>query len=219
MAALDPEGFLMSALNLQEMRRNVPTSASNLVDAESDSTGRMSDPMSDIVAGCQRRDGEAQRLLYDRCHERLYGLLVRMVGRQDAPDLLQQVFLQTFLKIGQFSGQARFETWVYRLAINECLQFRRKRSRTQYEMPADEPVDPSGDHAERAQHQELMERALAQLAPDLRAIFVLREVEGQSYREIAETLRIKEGTVGSRLNQARTKLRKHLVELGWKPES
>lgn len=86
-------------------------------------------------------------------------------------------------------------------------------------MPADEPVDPSGDHTERTQQQELMERALAQLAADLRAIFVLREVEGLSYREIAEALGIKEGTVGSRLNQARRQLRKHLVELGWKPES
>ncbi len=180
---------------------------------------RFSDPLADIVAGCQRRDRQAQRLLYERCHERLFRLIERMVGRQDAPDLLQQVFLQTFLKIGQFSGHARFETWVYRLAINECLQFRRRRSRAHYDMPADEPVDPSRDHTERTQQQELMDRALGLLAPDLRAIFVLREVEGLSYREIAETLQTKEGTVGSRLNQARTQLRKHLVELGWKPES
>jgi RNA polymerase sigma-70 factor (ECF subfamily) len=209
----------MSAINLQEMRRNVPPSASNLLDVEADGTGRMSDPLSDIVVGCQRRDAQAQHLLYDRCHQRLFGLLVRMVGRQDAPDLLQQVFLQTFLKIGQFSGQARFETWVYRLAINECLQFRRQRGRTHYEMVADEPVDPSGDHTERTQQQELMERALSQLPPELRAIFVLREIDGLSHRQIAEALEIKEGTVGSRLNQARTQLRRHLVELGWKPES
>jgi RNA polymerase sigma-70 factor (ECF subfamily) len=189
------------------------------MDAEVGTSGQTSDPLADIVAGCQECDRLAQHLLYEHCHERLFRLLVRMVGRQDAPDLLQQVFLQTFLKIGQFSGHARFETWVYRLAINECLQFRRRRSRTHYDMPADEPIDPAGDHTERTQQQELMERALARLAPELRAIFVLREVEGQSYREIAEALQIKEGTVGSRLNQARTQLRKHLVELGWKPES
>lgn len=209
----------MSALKLQEPRRKLPASASNLMDAEVGTSGQMSDPLADIVAGCQDRDRQAQRLLYEYCHERLFRLVVRMVGRQDAPDLLQQVFLQTFLKIGQFSGHARFETWVYRLAINECLQFRRRRSRTHYDMPDDEPIDPSGDHTERTQHQELMERALARLVPELRAIFVLREVEGLSYREIAESLQIKEGTVGSRLNQARTHLRKHLVELGWTPES
>jgi RNA polymerase sigma-70 factor (ECF subfamily) len=209
----------MSAINLSELRRNMPASASKLMDTQEAASGRKSDPLVDIVAGCQKRDRQAQRLLYEHCHERLYRLLVRMVGQQDAPDLLQQVFLQTFLKIGQFSGHAQFETWVYRLAINECLQFRRRRSRAHYDMPADEPVDPSGDHTERTQQQELMERALAQLAADLRAIFVLREVEGLSYREIAEALGIKEGTVGSRLNQARRQLRKHLVELGWKPES
>lgn len=209
----------MRVIKLQEPRRNVPPSASNLMEAQLITPERLSDPMEDIVAGCKRRDRQAQRLLYERCHERLFRLIEHMVGRQEAPDLLQQVFLQTFLKIGQFSGHARFETWVYRLAINECLQFRRRRSRAHYDMPADEPIDPSRDHTERTQQQELMDRALGLLAPDLRAIFVLREVEGLSYREIAETLQTKEGTVGSRLNQARTRLRKHLVELGWKPES
>jgi RNA polymerase sigma-70 factor (ECF subfamily) len=196
----------------------MPASASNPVETHADGAPQ-ADPLAEIVARCQRHDHQAQRLLYEHCHGQLFRLLVRMVGPQDAPDLLQQVFLQTFLKIEQFSGRARFETWVYRLAINECLQFRRRRSRTYYDMPADEPVDPSGDHTERTQQQELMEHALARLAPDLQAVFVLREVEGLSYRQIAETLDIKEGTVGSRLNQARTQLRKHLVELGWKPES
>ncbi|MEX2113381.1 MAG: sigma-70 family RNA polymerase sigma factor [Pirellulales bacterium] len=193
--------------------------ASNLLEAHQSGSRAASDPLADVVAGCQRGDRHAQRLLYEHCHERLFRLLVRLVGRQDAPDLLQQVFLRVFQKIGQFSGRARFETWVYRLAINECLQFRRQRARTFCAMHAEEPVDPAADHTQRALQQELMERALAQLAPDLRAIFVLREVEGLSYRRIAETLQIKEGTVGSRLNQARTQLRIHLVELGWKPES
>jgi RNA polymerase sigma-70 factor, ECF subfamily len=124
-----------------------------------------------------------------------------------------------FVKIGQFTGRARFETWVYRLAINECLQFRRRRNRTHHDMPADEPADPSASHTQRTQQQELMERALAQLKPELRAVFVLREIEGLSHREIAAALKIEQGTVGSRLNQARTQLRKHLIELGWSPKA
>jgi RNA polymerase sigma-70 factor (ECF subfamily) len=172
-----------------------------------------------IAAGCQRGDRGAQQLLYEHCHEAVFRLLVRMVGAQDAPDLLQQVFLRVFAKIGQFSGRSHVLTWIYRVAINESLQFRRNRARVDYEMPADEPVDPSPDPAVRAQQQELMERALAQLAPELRAVFVLKEVEGLSYREIAATLEIKEGTVGSRLNQARAQLRTILSQLGWKPES
>jgi RNA polymerase sigma-70 factor (ECF subfamily) len=178
---------------------------------------RLSDPLADIVAGCQRGDRQAQRLLYEHCRERLFRLVVRMVGQQDAPDVLQEVFLHTFSKIGTFSGHSRFETWVYRVAINECLQFRRRRRRAHDDRPADDPMDPSENHTEQAEKQELMERALARLAPDLSAIFVLREVEGLSYRQIAETLEIKEGTVGSRLNQARANLRSHLVTLGWAP--
>jgi RNA polymerase sigma-70 factor, ECF subfamily len=208
----------MSVIKLQNPRRKLTATASNLADGEDVAAGRFSDPMAELVAGCKRGDEQAQHLLYERCHVRLFRLLVRMVGHQDAPDLLQQVFLQTFLKIGQFSGQSRFETWVYRLAINECLQFRRRNVRTQYAMPADEPVDPSGDHTERTQQQELMECALARLTPELRAIFVLREIQDLSYREIAQTLQIKEGTVGSRLNQARTQLQEYLVELGWNPQ-
>jgi RNA polymerase sigma-70 factor (ECF subfamily) len=209
----------MSAFELRESRRKLPASASKIADAQELIAEQTPDPLADIVSGCQQHEPHAQRLLYEHCHVRLFRLLVRMVGHQDAPDLLQQVFLQTFTKVDQFSGHARFETWVYRLAINECLQFRRRRTRTQYEMPADEPVDPSRDHTERAQQQELMERALARLSPELRAIFVLREIEGLPYREIAETLQIKEGTVGSRLNQSRTQLQKYLIELGWNPPS
>jgi RNA polymerase sigma-70 factor (ECF subfamily) len=171
-----------------------------------------------VVTGCQRGDRRAQHVLYERCHEPVFRLLVRMVGQQDAPDLLQQVFLRVFTKIGQFSGRSDVLTWVYRLAINESLQFRRSRGRAHYEMPADEPIDPSLDPRLRTEQQELMERALAQLDPHLRAVFVLKEVEGLTYREIAATLGIKEGTVGSRLNQARAELRNILTQLGWKPQ-
>lgn len=170
-----------------------------------------------IVSGCQRGDRQAQHVLYERCHEAIFRLLVRMVGQQDAPDLLQQVFLRVFAKIGQFSGRSHVLTWVYRLAINESLQFRRSRARIHYEMPADEPIDPSLDPRLRTEQQELMDRALTQLDPQLRAVFVLKEVEGMSYREIAAALEIKEGTVGSRLNQARAELRNILTQLGWKP--
>ena len=147
----------------------------------------------------------------------LYGLVVRMVGDQDAADVLQQVFLQVFVKIGQFAGRARVETWIYRIAINECLQFRRRTARAHCDMPADEPIDPAAPHTTRTAQQELMERALEQLTPELRAVFVLREIEGLAYREIAAALQIEQGTVGSRLNQARAQLRKRLIELGWDP--
>ena len=125
-----------------------------------------------------------------------------MVGPQDASDVLQQVFLQTYRNIRQYSGRASFSTWLYRLTINECLQFRRRERRPGRETLIGEPIDRSPSHAMHAQRQELLEQALQKLDPELRAIFLLREVEGLPYSEIATALKIPQGTVGSRLNRA-----------------
>ena len=70
-------------------------------------------------------------------------------------------------------------------------------------------------HGDDAEHKEVLERALARIDPELRAIFLLREVDEMSYRSIAESLQIPEGTVGSRLNRARRELKQHLADLGY----
>jgi RNA polymerase sigma-70 factor (ECF subfamily) len=175
----------------------------------------MGNTLSQIVTACQQGDRNAQRQLYEQCCERVFRLVSRMVGFQEAPDLVQQVFLQTFRTIGQFSGHSRFETWLYRLAVNECLQFLRQAKRRPCEGLAHEPADHSPSHARQVQHRELLERGLQRLDPDLRCIFLLREVEGLAYREIAKALGIPDGTVGSRLNHARAELKERLIELGW----
>jgi RNA polymerase sigma-70 factor (ECF subfamily) len=140
-----------------------------------------------------------------------------MVGIQEAADVTQQVFLQTYRTIRQFSGHSRFETWLYRLAINECLQFRRRVMRRAFESAEVEPADHRVGTTTRVQHRELLELALQRLDPELRCIFLLREVEGFAYRELAEILKISEGTVASRLNRARFQLKENLLELGWEP--
>jgi RNA polymerase sigma-70 factor (ECF subfamily) len=80
-----------------------------------------------------------------------------------------------------------------------------------------EPMDRSPDSCVSVDDKELLEYALALLEPDLRSAFLIREVEGLTYSEIAEALEIPEGTVGSRLNRARRELKQHLIELGWEP--
>jgi RNA polymerase sigma-70 factor (ECF subfamily) len=137
-----------------------------------------------------------------------------MVGLQDAADVTQQVFLQAFRSIGQFHGRARFETWLYRLAVNESLQHLRHRRRWRHHVLDWEPMDDT-QRADDAERKELLEQALARVDPELRSIFLLREVDGLSYHTIAEALDIPEGTVGSRLNRARRELRRHLSELGY----
>lgn len=80
-----------------------------------------------------------------------------------------------------------------------------------------DPLDRSPGHVSQVDHKEILEKALERLEPDLRAVFVLREIEKQSYAAMAESLEINEGTVASRLNTARRRLKEILVELGWEP--
>lgn len=173
------------------------------------------EPIDRVVAACLRGSREAQQRLYVRCHRRVYRLLVRMVGLNDADDLLQQVFLQVFRTLSQFSGQSRFETWLYRVTVNESLQHLRKQKRRRWVSLESDIMDRQPGQERDFDQKELMEHALERLEPDLRSLFLLREVEKQSYAEISAVTQIPEGTVASRLSRARQLLRQYLVELGW----
>jgi len=195
-------------------RINSPHGASN-IDAGAE---RWTDEEAvDVVEACKNGDPLAQRRLYEASHQNVYRLVVRMVGVQEAADVTQQVFLQMFRKIGQFSGRSQFGTWIYRVAVNESLQHLRKAKRSQMQVLEQEPTDCSPDGHENVEDKELLEQALAQLEPDLRSTFLLREIDGLSYGAIANALEIPEGTVGSRLNRARRELKQILLELGWEP--
>lgn len=173
------------------------------------------EPIEDaVITACQNGDRGAQRHVYDSCHGVVFRLAVSIVGLQDAADVTQQVFLQAFRSIGQFQGRSRFETWLYRLAANEALQHLRRNRRRKNQSLDWEPMDRTRD-SEHVERKEMLEQALARIDPELRSIFLLREVEGLSYRDIADTLAIPEGTVGSRLNRARRELRQHLGDLGF----
>lgn len=175
------------------------------------------EPLDELVAACQHGSREAQQQLYESCHQRAYRLLVRMVGLSDAADVLQQVFLQVFRTLHQFSGESRFETWLYRVSVNEALQHLRKQRRRRWVSLESDFMDHEPDQERNLDHKELLERALAKLDPELRSLFVLREIENLSYAEIAEALQIPEGTVASRLSRARQLLKQHLIEMGWEP--
>lgn len=156
--------------------------------------------------------GERRAMLeiYEATSERVYRLMVRMVGSQDAEDVTQQIFVKAFCKLVQFKGDAKFETWLYRLATNEALQHLRREKHRQTSQLVVEPTTHRDNPAEQDERAHLVRQALAALEPELRAIFTLKEENGLSYQEIAATLSIPEGTVGSRLNRARRELRKLL---------
>lgn len=173
------------------------------------------DSTQQMVASCIAGDQDAMRMLYERCSQRVYAQMVRMVGVQDADDATQQVFIHLFRKLDKFDGRSKLETWVYSVASNEGLQFIRSRSRHTTETILDDPAGTFQDLGGRSEQAELIDVALSRIDPELRVVLVLKEQEGLSYREIADAVGIPEGTVGSRLNRARADLREALLQLGW----
>jgi len=171
------------------------------------------DPDRELVRGLQRREMGALREAYERHGARVQRLSQRLLGCPlEAEDATQDVFLKLFERAGAFDGRARFSTWLHRLTVNHCLhRLERARLRRTDALPEgdDSPSDPGQSPLEELSRTELrthLERWLLRLAPEQRAVLVLRELEGQSYAEIAETLAIPVGTVMSRLSRAREAL-------------
>jgi len=175
----------------------------------------MTEPYTDVIFECQSGERTAQQQLYELHHRQAFRLCVRLVGEQDAPDLTQQTFLKVFRTIQQFSDSSRFETWLHRVTVNECLQHIRSRNRRPEVALDVEPAGVGSETGAAIESAELLQVALGHLQPELRTIFVLRELEELSYAELAETLDVSAGTVASRLNRARTQLKRLLTQLGW----
>lgn len=151
--------------------------------------------------------------------DRLYNAIVHTVGNaEDARDIVQDAFIQSYLKLSTFQQTSGFYTWLYRIAFNVAAsQRRRKRPVASVEQVREssgqEPVgveaDP-GDRLEQEERQQLVREAIAQLSEEHRVVLVLREMEGCCYESIAEILDLPVGTVRSRLHRARLQLRDQL---------
>ncbi len=158
--------------------------------------------------------------LVGRYQDRLYNALARVLNSaEDARDVVQDAFVQAFLKLNTFRGSSAFYTWLYRIAFNLAMSHARKqRPLVSLDRVKDgygsEPVDdsplPEAGLAQR-ERVELVHSALAELSIEYRQILVLRELEGCRYDEIAEILALPAGTVRSRLFRARLQLRDQLA--------
>lgn len=171
---------------------------------------------------------EAFEVLIERFQHPVYNLILRLVGDPvEAADVVQEVFLKVFRKIGSFRGQSSLKTWIYRIAVNEASNHRRSCRRHRGREVEIEPVreetaatgqalvDPCLSPYEQAAGAEVrrqLEEALAQINPDFRAAVVLRDIDGLSYEEIAEVLDVSLGTVKSRILRGREALREALAE-------
>jgi RNA polymerase sigma-70 factor (ECF subfamily) len=181
--------------------------------------GAVIDPDAELIERWQAGDDGAFEALIRRHERKVFGLVLRMLGdREEAADVAQEAFLSLYRHGKRFRREARFSTFVYRVAANAALNRRRtlgrKRARElalarHQQAGFDLPVphrDPE-DAASGGEIQERVQQALLELPPGLRMAVVLYDIEGQSYSEIAEALRIPEGTVKSRIHRARSALR------------
>ena len=165
----------------------------------------------DLVARCRAGDMDAFETIYRLHAARIYTLASRMAGSpDDGEDLLQEIFLQAHRKLGSFKGDSALGTWLYRLALNHCVDFVRSRRAKMSKLTdtldvegAAEPTAPRETPIARLD----LERALERLPEGCREAFVLHDVEGFDHREVADLLGIAEGTSKSQVFKARMKLR------------
>jgi RNA polymerase sigma-70 factor, ECF subfamily len=152
---------------------------------------------------------------------RIFSACYSFLGnRQDAEDCVQETFIKAYRAIHDFNFMASFYTWLYRIAMNTCLDYRRKTARRQT-FSIDESIEIEDSQvalqfaddkplpAEQAEQNELCQmirEEISALPPLMRQIIVLRDLEGLSYRELADLLELSEGTVKSRLSRARMQL-------------
>jgi len=168
-----------------------------------------------LVDRCRANVPGAFEEVYRLHAPRLFGLACRMVGRVEAEDLLQEIFLTAHRKLGLYKGEAALGTWLFRLGTNQCLDYLRSKH-ARFAQVADElPEERDGGVASAGAILGVvdrldLERGLADLPPGCRTVFVLHDVEGLEHREIGSLLGISDGTSKSQLHKARMRLRASL---------
>ena len=173
----------------------------------------------------RHRCGDLQAFdeVYGRFSEMVYNLAVRLsANREEAADLTQEIFLRVYRHLGSFGGRSTLKTWIFRIAVNHC------RDRLSRHIPMMQSIDYSSEEggvpiadpgrgpeelAMAADEGRRVTAGLARLPQVFREAVVLRDLEGLSYEEIAEVLRVRVGTVRSRIARGREQLR-HLLEEG-----
>ncbi len=210
------------------MKRGVATSIKGGLGAASESGHDETAAELALVERAGQGDRDAYRILVEKYQNRVFSLVLSMVkSREDAEDIVQESFVKAYLSLKNFRGESSFYTWIYRVAYNMAIDFQRRNTRRNgvvTEVRAaggdDEPrpvegVARDGNPEESAHRKELaatLDEALAGLSEEHRAVIMLREVDGLSYAEIADSLGVSQGTVMSRIHYAKKYLQRALKE-------
>lgn len=188
----------------------------------------MSEDASDeqLVARTQAGDARAFELLVRKYQHKVIKLVARYVSSADAPDVAQEAFIKAYRALPNFKGNSAFYTWLYRISINTAKNYLVARARR----PASQDVDVADaeafGHMDRFSEQDTPEALLEseeirdaviasirELPEDLRTAIMLREIDGMSYEEIAQSMDCPVGTVRSRIFRARAAIEEKLLSL------
>lgn len=177
----------------------------------------------DLIEGLQRREERAFRTLVEQYQDRIYNTVLGLVQcAEDAEDLAQEVFIKVWQSIGSFKREAQLGTWLYRIAVTQALDFKRKQQRQKrggllvslFSRHETDPEAPDFHHpgvaAEKKEASALLFRAIQALPENQQAAFVLQKLEGLSQDQIAAVLDTSVSSVESLLHRAKQNLRKEL---------
>ena len=168
----------------------------------------------DLLRRALEGDDRAFSTLLGRHEDRIFALALRMTGsRADALDATQEAFILAFRRASSFRGESAFSTWLYRIAINACKDFIRKRSRSAGLLGSEGVVEEADPHLPVDDQVALrldVAQALAELSDEYREAVVMYDIGGVSYEEIAGVAGVAIGTVKSRISRGRRQLAKLL---------
>ncbi len=175
------------------------------------------------VIAARGGDRDAFRSLVEQNQREVYTLAVRLVSDPHlAEDVAQEAFVRAWRALPNFRGDAAFSTWLYRITVNTAWTHRRRQKRHRHadidDLPAiaDETRRSNPAHLDETLHlSDALGEALKSLAPDQRLVVVMKDVEGWSHGEIAESLGITTGAAKVRLHRARRRLRLLLADVDW----
>jgi RNA polymerase sigma-70 factor (ECF subfamily) len=201
---------------------------SNIIDKKKPKTA---DEDIEAVLECQKGDANAFEGLVERHQKKMLNIAYRMMGDYDeACDVTQEAFLSAYKSIKKFKAEAKFSTWLYRIVVNYSKnRLKQLRSRGQREVisiddsggiktegalcQSSASDDNPGTQMERREREAQVQKCITSLDEEYREVLVLRDIQGLSYEEIKDILKIPEGTVKSRISRARNALKDCLVKV------
>lgn len=175
----------------------------------------------ELISRCQKGDQDAFKEIFDQYHKKVYRIAYGVVRRrEDALDIVQEVFIKLFHSIRNFKGKSLFYTYLYRMTINAAIDHTRKMGKFPSSTLDEEGGIQLSDGVEKRPDQVLLHKelegrvnaAMEKLPTDQRMALILREVEGLSYQEMAEAMGCSIGTVMSRLHYGRKKIQELLKD-------